>query len=36
MASYGGVFIIMAMLWGWKIDQVTPDYYDLIGASLAL
>ncbi|MFB2773475.1 YnfA family protein [Pelatocladus sp. BLCC-F211] len=35
-AAYGGVFIIMAMLWGWKIDQVTPDYYDLIGAGLAL
>ncbi len=35
-AAYGGVFIIMAMFWGWKIDQVTPDYYDLIGAGLAL
>jgi len=35
-AAYGGVFIVMAMLWGWKIDGVTPDRYDLIGASLAL
>ncbi|MDZ8108038.1 MAG: hypothetical protein RM338_20775 [Nostoc sp. DedQUE12a] len=26
----------MAMLWGWKVDGVTPDLYDLIGASLAL
>ncbi len=35
-AAYGGVFIAMAMLWGWKVDGVTPDYYDLIGTCLAL
>jgi small multidrug resistance family-3 protein len=35
-AAYGGVFIVMAMLWGWKIDGVTPDRYDLMGACLAL
>lgn len=35
-AAYGGVFIAMAMLWGWKVDGVTPDRYDLIGACLAL
>ncbi len=35
-AAYGGVFIAMAMLWGWKVDGVTPDRYDLIGVFLAL
>ncbi|BAY07724.1 YnfA family protein [Calothrix sp. NIES-2098] len=35
-AAYGGVFIIMAMLWGWKIDGVAPDKYDLIGVGLSL
>ncbi|MFN6571588.1 YnfA family protein [Dendronalium sp. ChiSLP03b] len=35
-AAYGGVFIAMAMLWSWKVDRVTPDSYDLIGACLAL
>jgi small multidrug resistance family-3 protein len=35
-AAYGGVFIVMAMLWGWKIDGVTPDRYDLLGGFLAL
>jgi small multidrug resistance family-3 protein len=35
-AAYGGVFIAMAMLWGWKVDGVTPDRYDLIGTCLAL
>ncbi|MDZ8188281.1 MAG: YnfA family protein [Nostoc sp. ChiSLP02] len=35
-AAYGGVFIVMAMLWGWKVDGVIPDRYDLIGSALAL
>lgn len=35
-AAYGGVFIAIAMFWGWKVDGVTPDRYDLIGAYLAL
>ncbi|MDZ8264322.1 YnfA family protein [Nostoc sp. ChiQUE01b] len=35
-AAYGGVFIAMAMLWGWKVDGVIPDRYDLIGVCLAL
>ncbi|MDF5725164.1 MAG: YnfA family protein [Rhizonema sp. PD37] len=35
-AAYGGVFIAMAMLWGWKVDGIVPDRYDLIGMSLAL
>ena len=35
-AAYGGVFIVMALLWGWQIDKVTPDRFDIIGASIAL
>lgn len=35
-AAYGGVFIIMAILWGWMIDGVTPDFYDWLGTSIAL
>lgn len=34
--AYGGVFIIMAILWGWKIDGVVPDYYDLVGGIICL
>jgi small multidrug resistance family-3 protein len=34
-AAYGGIFIVMALFWGWKIDGVTPDRYDLVGAGLA-
>ena len=29
-AAYGGVFIIMAILWGWKVDGFIPDRYDII------
>ncbi|WIV17725.1 YnfA family protein [Paenibacillus polygoni] len=35
-AAYGGVFVIMAVLWGWGIDKKTPDVYDWIGALLCL
>jgi len=35
-AAYGGIFIVMALLWGWKIDHIRPDKYDIIGALVAL
>lgn len=35
-AAYGGVFIVLSILWGWKIDNIKPDLYDLIGAAIAL
>ena len=35
-AAYGGVFVILSLLWGWAIDGGAPDKFDLIGASLCL
>ncbi|MDX2271069.1 MAG: YnfA family protein [Cyanobacteriota bacterium] len=35
-AAYSGFFIAIALLWGWQVDKVTPDRYDLIGAAIAL
>ena len=35
-AAYGGVFITLAILWGWKVDKVVPDKYDIIGGIIAL
>lgn len=35
-AAYGGVFIVLSILWGWKIDHVIPDKFDLIGGLIAL
>ncbi|MFC4775903.1 YnfA family protein [Paenibacillus sp. GCM10023252] len=35
-AAYGGVFIILAVLWGWLVDRKTPDLYDWVGAAVCL
>lgn len=35
-AAYGGVFIVLSIIWGWKVDGVTPDRFDLIGGGIAL
>ena len=31
-AAYGGVFVIMSLLWGWGVDGRRPDNYDWLGA----
>ena len=31
-----GVFIVLALLWGWQIDGVLPDRFDIIGAAVSL
>jgi len=35
-AAYGGVFIVMAMLWGWIFQGIPPDLFDYIGGLIAL
>ncbi|MCO5388809.1 MAG: YnfA family protein [Desulfosporosinus sp.] len=35
-AAYGGVFVILSVLWGWGIDRNTPDVYDWIGALICM
>ncbi len=35
-AAYGGMFILLSLLWGWQIDRKTPDMFDLIGALICL
>ena len=35
-AAYGGVFVVLSILWGWKIDQIAPDKFDIIGGMIAL
>jgi small multidrug resistance family-3 protein len=35
-AAYGGVFVALSLLWGWQIDGVSPDTYDVIGGLIAL
>lgn len=35
-AAYGGVFIVLSILWGWQIDGIAPDRFDVIGGAIAL
>jgi small multidrug resistance family-3 protein len=35
-AAYGGVFVVLSLLWGLAVDGVAPDRYDLAGAALCL
>ena len=35
-AAYGGVFIVVATLWGWWIDGRVPDRWDWTGAGVCL
>jgi len=33
-AAYGGVFVVLSLLWGWWLDGQRPDTADCVGASL--
>jgi small multidrug resistance family-3 protein len=35
-AAYGGVFIALSILWGWLVDQIRPDKFDLLGGWVVL
>ena len=35
-AAYGGWFVVLSILWGWGIDRIAPDRYDLLGALVCL
>ena len=35
-AAYGGVFVVLSLLWGWAIDRRRPDSPDAIGAVLCI
>jgi small multidrug resistance family-3 protein len=35
-AAYGGVFVVMSLLWGWALDGHTPDRWDWTGATLCI
>jgi small multidrug resistance family-3 protein len=35
-AAYGGIFIVLSVLWGWGIDRKTPDLYDWMGALICI
>ena len=35
-AAYGGVFIVLSLLWGRLFDGFEPDRWDLMGAGICL
>ena len=35
-AAYGGWFVVLSVAWGWGIDAIRPDRYDLLGACFCL
>jgi small multidrug resistance family-3 protein len=35
-ATYGGIFVVMSLLWGWYFENTVPDLYDTIGAFIIL
>ncbi len=35
-AAYGGIFVVLSILWGRFVDGWQPDRFDLIGAAIAL
>lgn len=35
-AAYGGIFIVLSIIWGAVVDQWRPDRYDIVGAAVAL
>ncbi len=34
-AAYGGVYILVAVLWLWGVDGIKPTVWDAVGASVA-
>jgi small multidrug resistance family-3 protein len=35
-SAYGGIFIVMALLWGWIFQGIRPDTFDIIGSIISL
>lgn len=35
-AVYGGFFIVLSLLWGWKFDNNIPDLPDVVGSLIAI
>jgi small multidrug resistance family-3 protein len=35
-ATYGGIFIVMALLWGFVFEKEVPDIFDIVGAVVAI
>jgi small multidrug resistance family-3 protein len=35
-AAYGGWFIVLSLLWGFAVEKIEPDRYDILGGLICL
>lgn len=35
-AAYGGIFIVMALIWGFVFEGISPDFCDILDAFIAI
>ena len=35
-AAYGGIFVVISILWGWRVVGTLPDRFDLLGGAIVL
>lgn len=35
-AAYGGIYIVVAILWLWAVDGIKPTAWDLVGSAVAI
>ncbi|MEM3064149.1 MAG: YnfA family protein [Candidatus Nitrosotenuis sp.] len=35
-ATYGGIFIVMSIIWGYWVDKKKPDRFEIIGSVIVL
>lgn len=35
-AAYGGVYVVVALLWLWRVDGIVPTRWDVFGGAICL
>jgi small multidrug resistance family-3 protein len=35
-AAYGGVYVVVALVWLWRVDGVAPTRWDMVGGAVCL
>jgi small multidrug resistance family-3 protein len=35
-AAYGGWFVVLSIAWGWIVDRMAPDRFDILGGAVCL
>ena len=35
-SAYGGIFIVMALVWAWIFQGIRPDIFDIVGSCISI